>query len=284
MEAPKPVFKEEASEAEVKIHINARNMKEAKQMLSGLNRKYPSVNLEEIINSAEAKSSYCPDMFQFNLSFGGQNSGRSIVKSAFSLAVESGVSPCECEHAREYLLNEDGEACFGYYYEKDLVINRPDGIPLHCVYVQGDSSNKLILAYIEFFGTQRMVACLSSNYSGKDFTNSYSIDPVSGNQLNLDIDLGLTLEDIRASYRYEKIPQGSIEAAFSRVVPVHMQAHQEQERERVIRIAVEKAFKQCGAAEGDLLTPEHMKKVVEIVTREIGPVMVHQMGLNTRRV
>lgn len=284
MEAPKPYYNEEVHETSVKININARNMKEAKTMLSGVKRKHPSVDLDELLNNAKSESSYCPDMLQFNLSFGGQKSGRSIVKSALALAVEAGVSPEECEHAREYLLNENGEACFGYYYENDLVLNRPSGIPLHCVYVQGNSSTGLLLAYIEFFGVQRIISCLSSSYEGRGFESLYAIDPVRSTKLTLNISLDLNIEDIHACYRYEKIPNGSIEKALSSVIPVHMQAHQEQERGRVLKSAVEKAFKNCGAKEGELLTPEHMKKVTEVLMSEITPVMIHQLGWNKKSV
>ena len=284
MEATKPCYNEEVHETGVKININARNMKEARKMLSGVKRKHPSVDLDELLENAKPKSSYCPDMIQFNLSFGGQKAGRSIIKSALALAVEAGVAPEQCEHAREYLLDENGEACFGYYYENDLVVNRPVGIPLHCVYVQGNSTTGLLLAYIEFFGAQRMVACISSTYDGKDFKSLYAIDPVNGAELALDINLNLNIEDIHACYRYEKIPNGSIEEALSSVIPLHMQVHQEQERSRVISSAVEKAFKGCGAKEGEILTPEHMKKVTETLMGEITPMMLHQLGLNRNRV
>jgi hypothetical protein len=284
MEATKPCYNEEIHEAGVKININARNMKEARTMLSGVKQKHPSVDLDELLENAKSESSYCPDMIQFNLSFGGQKAGRSIIKSALALAVEAGVVPEQCEHAREYLLDENGEACFGYYYEKDLVVNRPVGIPLHCVYVQGNSTTGLLLAYIEFFGVQRMVACLSSTYEGKDFKSLYAIDPVNGSELALDINLNLNIEDIHACYRYEKIPNGSIEEALSSVIPLHMQVQQEQERSRVLSGAVEKAFKGCGAKEGEILTPEHMKKVTETLMSEITPMMLHQLGLNKKRV
>lgn len=282
MEAPKPCYNEEVHEAIVKININARNMKEAKQMLSGVKRKHPSVDLDKLLNNAKSESSYCPDMFRFNLSFGGQKSGRSIVKSALALAVEAGVPPRDCEHAREYLLDENGEACFGYYYENDLALNRPSGIPLHCVYAQGNPSTGLLLAYIEFFGVHRMISCLSSTYKGEEFRSLYAIDPVSGTELTLDINLDLSIEDIYGCYRYEKIPNGSIEEALSSVIPVHMQLHQEQERNHVLKSAVEKAFKSCSAKEGENLTPEHMNKVIEVLMSEIAPTLIHQLGLNKK--
>jgi hypothetical protein len=49
----------------------------------------------------------------------------------------------------------------GDYYDDDLVQNRPPGLPLHCVGIAGDPSTGLVLAYIEYCGIHRIVACLS---------------------------------------------------------------------------------------------------------------------------
>jgi len=283
MNIAKPEYKETPLETGVTINISARSMREAKQMLKGIKRKYPQVNLDELIASAEIKSSYCPDMLQFNLSFGGQKAGRSIVKSALALAVESGVNPKSCEHAREYLLNEDGSACFGYYYEKDLIANRPEGIPLHCVCVKGDPSTKQLLGYVEFFGVQRMVMCLSSLYEGDEFTNCYAINPVEGKELDIVVDLSLSPDDIQAAYKYEKIPQGAVEAAFDKVIPTGIAASFEKEKGRIINQAVQYAFSNCGAKEGEMLMHEHIERLPGLMMEKLEPFLLHQWSQVRKR-
>lgn len=279
MDIAKPEYKENIHEAGVDISINARSMKEAKHMLKGVKRKYPQVQLDELISNAQEKSLYCSDMIKFQLSFGGQKAGRSIVKSAMALAVKSGVEPKKCEHAREYLLAEDGEACFGYYYEKDLVKNRPEGVPLHCVYVKGNPKTKQLLGYVEYFGVQRMVLCLSSSYEGKDFTNSYAINPINGTVLKISVDLSLTPEDICSAYNYEKIPQGSVEDALGKLISVGMKISFEKEKARVLENAIQYAFANCGAKEGETLTPEHLKKVSSLVYEKLEPFLLHQFSI-----
>lgn len=282
MDIAKPVYKEQKHEAGVNINISARSVKEAEKMLKGVKRKYPQVNLEDLLSNAEEKSYYPSDMIKFNLSFGGQMAGRSIVKSALALAVEAGVSAKDCEHAKEYLTNSEGEACFGYYYEKDVVTNRPVGIPIHCVYVKGDSSSKQILGYVEYFGVQRMVISLSSNYSGEDFHNTYAINPMTGEVLELEIDLQLTPDDIQEAYDYRKIPEGSVEEALSQVIPTGMKLSVEKEKDRVLESAVQYAFQNCGAKEGEELTDEHMKKVSSLVYEKLEPFLLHQLTIGRK--
>lgn len=106
------------------------------ECFQGVKRKYPQVDINELLENARSESSYCPDMSHFNFSFGGHEAGRSIVKSALALAVSSGIPAEKCTEATNYLRNDEAEACFGYFYEIDLVKKRPKSVPLHCVSIK----------------------------------------------------------------------------------------------------------------------------------------------------
>ena len=54
----------------------------------------------------------------------------------------------------------------------------------------------------------------------------------------------------------KKIPEGSVEAAFNKVIRTGMKASFEKERDRVLNQEVKHAFENCGAKEGDILMPE----------------------------
>lgn len=280
MDIEKPTYIEKPLEsgAGVQIQMRARSMSEAKRMLKGVKRKYPQVNLDDLIDNAKSESSYCPDMLNFNFSFGGHEAGRSIVKSALALAVESGISAKSCSEALDYLKNEEAEACFGYFYEKDLIKNRPEGVPLHCISIKASPETKTVLAYVEYYSVQRMVLCLSSSYSGKKINRTYSINPVNGQELDIDVGLDLSMQDIEASYRYEKIPKGSVEDAFSKVIPAGMKASFEKEKKRVLNEAVLHAFSSCGAKEGEMLMPEHINKLTGLVMEKLEPFILHQFA------
>ena len=43
-----------------------------------------------------------------------------------------------------------------------------------------DPNERQLLAYVEYFGWLRIVACLSNNYEGIAFSHCYAIDPVAG--------------------------------------------------------------------------------------------------------
>ncbi|MXR37527.1 HNH endonuclease [Neisseriaceae bacterium B2N2-7] len=278
MEIEKPLYLERPLESGVgvRIQIRARSIPEVKRMLQGVKRKYPQIDLNELLSNAKSESYYCPDMFEFNFSFGGHEAGRSIVKSALALAVSSGIPVEACIRAKNYLINEEAEACFGYFYEYDLIKNRPEGIPLHCVSIKGCSKTNQIIGYVEYFGVQRIVLCLADSYEGENISNTYAINPITGEELSLVVELNLSVEEVRDAYAYKKIPDGSIESAFGKVISVGMNVSFEKEKDRVLNEAVMNAFEKCGAKEGEMLTPEHVNKLAGLLMEKLEPFILNQ--------
>ncbi|GAF59264.1 hypothetical protein JCM18902_2104 [Psychrobacter sp. JCM 18902] len=280
-----PVFLETALDDGIstRINIQARDIKEAKNMLKGVKKKYPKFDIEDAFSKLKIQSLYCSDMLRTDFSMGGPEAGRSIVKSALALAVYSGIPTESCIEATNYLNNEDSEACFGYFYELDLVKNRPQDTPIHCVSVKGCDKSNQVIAYVEYFGVQRMVLCLGSNYTGEAISNTYSINPITGKGLELAVELNLTNDEIREAYQYKKIPSGSVEEAFEKVIPAGMKAAYKKEQNRVVNKAIHKAFGNCGAKEGEMLMPENIEKIISIFMEEIEPFIMHNMSQSYSR-
>lgn len=280
MAIEKPIYSEVFSEDNgiIRIKIEARDTNEAKRMLKGVKGKYPQVDTDHILDNLKVQSYYCPDMLKVDMSFGGQEAGRSIVKSALALAVSSGISPHSCSEGVNYLKNTDSETCFGYFYESDLIKYRPEGIPLHCVSIKGCNKTKQVSAYIEYFGIYRVVLCLSNSYEGDYITKTYAINPMNGKELDLIVDLNLTNNEIREAYAYKKIPDGSVKAVCDKVIPTGMEASYDKEKNRVVNKAIKTAFENCGAKEGERLTQEHIEKITDKVLEELMPFISHQMS------
>lgn len=276
----KPVFLETALDDGIstRINIQARDIKEAKNMLKGVKKKYHKFDIEDALSKLKIQSSYCSDMLRMDFSMGGTEAGRSIVKSALALAVYSDIPTESCIEATNYLNNEDSEACFGYFYESDLVKNRPQDTPIHCVSVKGCDKSNQVIAYVEYFGVQRMVLCLGTNYTGEAISNTYSINPITGEELDLKVDLNLSNNEIRRAYNYEKLPTDAMEKAFHDVIPTAIEKSYEKEQNRVVDKAVHNAFKNCGAKEGEILMPENIERIISTLMEEIEPFVLHNMS------
>ena len=124
------VFTERVLGNQTEVNIRTSSMKELKKMLPGLVRKYPNLDIDQVLEKATPRREYLEDPLSIALTFEGEIAGRSIVKSCLALTSEIGLHLIDCEHARDYLL-ANGEPCFGYYNATDLVLNRPIAVLNH---------------------------------------------------------------------------------------------------------------------------------------------------------
>lgn len=264
------------------IRIRARTTRELRRLIKGVRRKNPALRarcLNDLVSNAEAVQNFSSEWTGFNLEFGGVRAGRSLVKSTVALVYDAGVDPNRCDLALDYLLHEDAEPCFGYFYEKDhdLVINRPAERPFHCVYVNGVSDTGAILGYIELYSLYRLVLCLSTSYSGRNFTNVYAIDPVKGEELDLGIHLDLAISDIRSAYNYEKYDEGVLRTAVNNLAECIADTDFDRALDRNIREAVENAFAKCDAGQGEHLTDGQVHQVVDAALADLEPFIKHNL-------
>lgn len=225
------------------IAIEARTVDEANNMLKGIQKKYKFK--EETIQSLQeqiaVKDFYLNEPIEHNFTFDAAKSGRSAIKSALALATSGGINPFDCELAIDFLAN-DGEPNFGYYdCNDDLVKNRELGCPFHTVFIHAIKETGQVLAYIEYFGYQRIVACMSNNYLGETKQIIYAINPMTGNEIDLIIELNFTPDQIKNIYDREMYKPESVRVSFGHIMDRAISYSRERESQRVFKKAFEYA-------------------------------------------
>lgn len=260
----------------LRIETRVATEEEAKTFLLGLKRRNPQLDVEEQMRNIRVEHSYMSDPIFTKLEPGGAEAGRSYVKSAYTLAVSSGVKPDACTEARAYLLHADGPPCFDYFYKRDLIMNRPTDCVFHCVAVSGDHATGQLIGYVELYSTWRMVIYMSSQYAGESFHGSYSVNPATGEEVKLSIDLNFSRDELRAACNCEDDYSVELGKAFNAMMEIGYLASLERERERVLQRAVATAMDQLGVHPGDSLSPEQLPEFTRILTQEITPCLVHQ--------
>ena len=273
----KTLFSKKQSGDRTEINISAKSWKELRKLLPGLTRKYPQLDIEQLLEKATPREEYLEDPLHIPLTFGGDVAGRSFVKSCLALASQEGLTIGSCEHARDYLL-ADGEMCFGYYNETDFIQNRPPKTFLHCVLVRANPASRQVLGYVEYFGILRVVLCLSSNYQGKPFSCCYAIDPITGKELDIQSDLKLTSEDIAAAYSREKLDYSKVESAVSVLMEFYMERSIDGAISKATADAVEYAFANCGAQPGERLSDQHLATISRMLFERLEPLLVHLLS------
>ena len=230
---------------ETHISIQAKSMSNFRRVLSGMTRKYPHLNIEKLVSQASSTQEYLQEPVRMSHDFGDTFIGRSIVKSCLAMAYKAGLTIDECDNAKDYLIC-DGEACFGYYNETDVIGNRPPDKIIHCIYVSADPGNGLVLAYVEHFSFQKIIACLSTSYNGPARECCYAVDPLTGEELDLNVSLGITQDGIRAIYSGERTNDQRIKVDLKRLMSIWKKLDNERAFERAADIAMTYACSQCG--------------------------------------
>ena len=270
MTMAEPLFEERQLDSKREVKIHARSMREFRRMVSGLKKKHPQIDVDDLKKRAVLKREYLREPYAIPLNVGGPLAGRAIIKSCLAMVYDAGFDIGQCKEAEIYLLKE-GEPCFGYYNERNVVKNRPQKTFFHCVHVCGDPDKRQLLAYVEYFGWLRIVACLSNNYEGTAFSNCYAIDPVSGKELDLDIELVIEPADIPEIYDYKKVDCGEVRRALGVLMGEWRQMDLKRARAHAIDDALKFAYDECGIKEGDILSDEQAARFARIISNRLEP-------------
>ena len=267
----KPRFQKRSVGGKTHVDIQARTMHDAKRMLTALARRRSDVNVEQLLSQVSPRQEHLEEPIKMSHTFGGTLAGRSTIKSCLALAHEAGLTIDDCENAKDCLLS-DGELCFGYYNAPDPIRNRPQHVPLHCVYVSGDPENEQVLGYVEYFGFQKMVACLSSNYSGPARELTYAINPLTGEELDVDVVLHLTPDDIREIYDYKRWDDERAKTDLANALELWRDIDRDRAITHAVDDAIAYACSQMGIQERDELSDEEFSEFCNYTFEKLAPV------------
>lgn len=258
MAPAKPEFDIRQQEDQLRIEMTTPSRRSARKHLKALAKKYPQIDVEKVM--ASAVSSYKPvsGSLRFDFPECGPAFWRALIKSVLALIAHAGGEPAACAEGMSFLRKEDIEPCIGFFYERDLVQNRPDGVPFHLICVQSSGKGGPLFAYVELFGYLRVVAAVSESYDGPPLRASYAIDPRNGLELKLEVNLSITLRDVHDAYKYKKINTDAMRAAIEAVVGPAVKAANVLATSRVAKRLVGEALQKVDLKDGDHPTPKQI--------------------------
>lgn len=228
----------------------ARTMSEAEKIVQGVARRYPNSNAMDALGSLSVRTEYNKQPLTFTLQVGGHRAGRSIVKTAVAMAHSMGIGHRDCPLAMRYLLGDDAPQ-YGHFHERDLIAVRPASHLIHCVSVKGDSARRILLGYVEYFSLARLVILLSDDYDGPTVQCTYAIDPSTGAELPVDVDLDLSQQEIQEILTCTEDSPASYIRTINQAFPVLMRRSEERARVQAIKAAFDYAGEKLGIKVGN---------------------------------
>ena len=273
----KPELSEKTEGNQISVHISARNDREARKMAGGILRKYPQLNatmdVEDLMAKVVHTQSYNNPPVQLLSQLDGREAERSMVKSTLALAYETGIDPSRCDNAIEFLRDDDAKPCWCTYFspEFDLVVNRPDDTIFHCVAVHASNDSGKVLGFVEYFGLHRFIVLLSETYEGPQRESSYSIDPISGQELDLTVNFDLPANEIKTLPQNHIWDVDTVRGAIATPLRVAERRNFELARERAFETAFQHAMEACEKRPGDELTDDEAQELADAFVEHLMP-------------
>lgn len=173
----KPDISFHKTESGTEIHFNARNMSEARKLLKGLQRTYPQIDVEQILQQAKPHTEYMRERVFFHTGFGGKNAFRAIVKMAVNFYILNGGHREFIEHLIPYIKHGGVEDPVWFYYDHDEeILDKDPNQVIHGLILKGDPSEKILWCYVELFNALRFIVLLNDHYRGDIFSKEYLYD------------------------------------------------------------------------------------------------------------
>ncbi|MCY8489352.1 HNH endonuclease [Bacillus atrophaeus] len=160
------------------FHIEASSERQVREVLKGLKRKHPHINIDEQIKNAKRSKSYSPSV-TINMNFGGEETSRAICKMAVNFFIYNGGKPKEIKHLLPYIKGSEEEAEVYFYYPKSEVFYKDEKEVLHTLILVGDPQQKQLYVYVELFNEFKMVVFINKEYEGDPIYQSYHYNVVT---------------------------------------------------------------------------------------------------------
>ena len=180
------------------VHIEARTEKELRQILQGIKKKYPGlqIDIEEVVANGEHVAKRLDESVNFNLTVGGFLAFRSIVKTAVEYYVIKTGDVETVKPLIPYLKGEEEKNIVRIYTTQQPVYELEPGDVCHVIHLESNVNERLLYAYVEFYSVFSFVVLLSDNYNGAEVNETYCFELNTVGEKAKSINLGLTKESL----------------------------------------------------------------------------------------
>lgn len=174
----KPQIKIREQASTIEIRLQAPNLKMARQALHGLKRKYPSIDVEELLRAAEMQSETLTQNVVLSSQFGGPDISRAATKSVINTYLHLDGRKRHIQQVLPYLKGAStvSPVCF---WEPARVYPSSFSRPMHMVAIRGDRKQRILYGFAEYFSVCAFMVLLSRDYDGPDFDRLLAIDPTN---------------------------------------------------------------------------------------------------------
>jgi hypothetical protein len=254
----KPTYKVTPGEKGTNLHFTARSEGELIKNLKGLEKKYPGFSLDEAKKHFKWNEEYLNEQLSIPITIGGEPAFQSIAKSAINFYMLNEGNKEQIKHLIPYIKGEEiKEVVQHYHISSAYELNENEVI--HLLHLVGNSEEKTLYCFVDFFSSYSFIVLLSENYSGKSFTKTYSYDVIKGERVEKTTHLNLNKVQLKAIFDNKTDYRGAIADKGGRVIQIGNKIAWDIELERITKNTWDKVFSKL--PEGGVITEELIQEL-----------------------
>jgi hypothetical protein len=216
----RPIVKKSYEEDQAKVYIKARNDSEFEQILISLKRKYPKIDIAEIMTNSTIQKSNEPIAMVIKFSI---ESKRSIVKSLVNYFLIKEGDKKYIKHLIPYI---EGQVDYNdvYVHYPDIPIYEPGSEEVsNVIKIVGNPSEKLLYGYIEIFNVHNYLTILNNDYDGPPMNLTYIHDVLLNERIVATIDINYNKQFLKDLFSAKnETPFLNFQKVFQRVINIAM--------------------------------------------------------------
>lgn len=273
--ATKPTIRQE----ENKIHIMASDMRQLKQIVNGLKRKFPNLDTSNIFENAKTSKKFLESELEFSLTVGGEEYHRAIGKIAVNAYLHFGG---QVGQIYPFIDVVKGNQANDFHIHSTSFCDSHDWKPNqinHSIHIHGCQKRKILYGYLVFFSAFAFVVNLSDDYQGDEINISYCYDVLES---TTDDNVATIAYSGRLSYAREVSENAvtmnqtiikSIEANLTRVIRVADGRHIDTTIDEIMAAAMREVLDEY--PEDAIFTESMLQELTEHAAEAIAPFLHH---------
>jgi hypothetical protein len=171
----KPTFESIKTDNILNFKIVARNIDEARGIITGLSKKYKNINVEELLKQANTVATEIEEPLSKNIIVGGKDSLPAVLKIALNYYIFKTGDLFSVQNAIDDLKNDKFNKVEPIILDHRLFDLDEEEVS-HSIYLRGSQTEHKLYAIIELFNVFQFIIKLSENYNLSDFEELYVFD------------------------------------------------------------------------------------------------------------
>lgn len=266
------IRKEDIDEKSIKLFIRARNPNEFRQIITGLKKRYPTIDVDETINSSERATINEPISFVMKIGVDGTH--KSITKTIINFFIYKGGDKSYIKNLIPYLEGKkDNKEILLYLPETKIYLPEVDEVS-HLIKIVGNPFDRILYGYIELFNVFNYLIIINNEYDGHEIDYTYSYDLVKNLEIYPKIQLKISRSDLTNYFtKNQSIPVSRLHERLQNFGQVVMKRQEQKQIQNIIREVVSD-FLSKNPNEKEI--PEYiMKSIEDKIASDLKPQFFH---------